>query len=313
MIDYLQLVDNLSTGIAVIDRSMTVLFWNAWLEEHSGIPREQILNQKLTEKFPELKRKGFVWKAGTVFKLGNFSFFSRRQHQYLFPFENAKSLGSNLRYMQQDIVLIPLKAPDQTVTSICVSIFDVTDTTYYEQQLMESKRAVEELSRIDELTRINNRRNFMARLNEELARRRRLGGELSFIMIDVDHFKRVNDTKGHLCGDYVLRTLAELLKGQLRDYDIIGRYGGEEFGVFLPNTDLSGASIAAERLRCTVEKHNFEFEGNVFQVTISQGLVDTSIISEATSHSLIKAADECLYAAKQRGRNCVVPYHELPQ
>ncbi|MFH1147234.1 MAG: sensor domain-containing diguanylate cyclase [Pseudomonadota bacterium] len=306
MIDYQQLTDNLSMGIVVINRAMEVLFWNLWMEEHSGIPRSQITGKVLTDEFPGLEQKGFAWKVQTVFRLGNFSFFSQKQHRFLFSFENTKYLGPSLPYMQQDVILLPLKAADGTVENICLSVLDVTTAVYYQEQLLESKSKVEELSRLDELTQINNRRHLMTRFNEELCRRRRAGGELMVILLDVDHFKQVNDIRGHLCGDYVLKQLAAIMKDQLREYDILGRYGGEEFVAVLPGSPLSGGLIVAERLRVGVEGYDFEFENSHFKITISLGLVSTERIADPNTTMLLKMADDCLYKAKESGRNRVV-------
>ncbi len=311
MIDYPQLADNLSMGIVVINRAMEVLFWNLWMEEHSRVPREQILGKVLPEEFPVLKKKGFAWKVQTVFKLGNFAFFSQKQHQCLFPFETTKYLGPSLPFMQQDCILLPLKGADGTVENVCLSILDVTNAVYYQEQLVDAKTKVEELSRMDELTQINNRRHLMTRFNEELGRRKRSSDELSVVLLDVDHFKKVNDTRGHLCGDYVLRQLAVIMKKQLRDYDILGRYGGEEFGIVLPVTCLESGVAVAERLRAAVEQYPFEFDDSQFQVTISLGICNTEGTNKPTPSDLFKICDECLYRAKETGRNRVVAPHQM--
>lgn len=312
MIDSLQLVDNLSMGIVVINKALQVEFWNLWMEEHSRISREQIIGQVLPDVFPILKQRGFAWKAQTVFRLGNFAFFSQKQHRFLFPFENTKYLGPDLPHMQQDVILLPLKGPEGQVEHVCVSILDVTNTVYYQEQLMESKTKMEELSRMDELTQINNRRHLMSRFNEEISRRGRTGENLVVILLDVDHFKKVNDLRGHLCGDYVLRELANILKLQLRDYDILGRYGGEEFGIVLPGVSIPDGIQIAERLRSAVELYTFEFDNSPFKVTISLGLATTAAVPNPTPSLLFKKADECLYRAKASGRNCVVAADSAP-
>ncbi len=306
MIDYPQLVDNLSIGTIVINRALEVVLWNRWMENHSHIPREQILGKVLTEEFPALKQKGIPWKVQTVFRLGNFAFFSQKLHQFLFEFENTKYFRPTLPYMQQSVTLVPLKGSDGTVEYVCISIFDVTDSVLYQQQLIESKRKVEELSKIDELTQINNRRHLMTRLNEELAVHERSGCVLSVILLDVDDFKNVNDLRGHICGDYVLRKLAGILTSQLRQYDILGRYGGEEFGIVVPGGGIDQALVVAERLRSKVEKFTFECDNNKFNITISLGLASTRGNLQATPQELFKMADEFLYRAKASGRNCVV-------
>ncbi len=306
MIDTLQLVDNLSIGTIVVNRDMEVVFWNRWMEDHSHVLREQILGKVLTEEFPALKQKGFPWKVQTVFRLGNFAFFSQKLHQYLFEFENTKYFRPYLPSMQQSVVLVPLKGSDGTVEHVCVSIFDVTDAVLYQQQLIDSKRKVEELSKTDELTQTNNRRHLITRLNEELSIHQRSGCVLSFILLDVDNFKDVNDQQGHVCGDYVLRELSGILKSGIRQYDILGRYGGEEFAIVVPGAGISEALIIAERLRSGVEKFTFECDNNKFNISISLGLASTHGDLLRTPEELFKMADKCLYRAKAAGRNCVV-------
>lgn len=306
MINFLQLVDHLRVGLIVVNRSMEVVFWNRWMEEHSQIPREQVLGKVLTEKFPALIQKGLPWKVQSVFKLGNFAFFSQKLHQFLFEFENINHFRPGLPFMQQNVILAPLKGSDDTVEHVCISIFDVTDAVLYQKQLVESKKKLETLSKIDELTQVNNRRHLIARLKEELALHNRSGCVLSVIILDVDRFKNVNDQQGHLCGDYVLRKLAHLLGEQLREYDILGRYGGEEFGVVLPGAGIDQALVVAERLRSAVENFTFEYDNNKFNITISLGLSHTEGRLDATPNDLFRIADKCLYRAKAAGRNRVV-------
>ena len=309
MIDFRDVVDQLTVGVIIVTRSMEVVFWNRWMEEHSRVPREEVVGKVLTEKFPALKQKGFAWKAETVFKLGNFAFFSNKHHQFLFEFQNVKYFRPSLSQMQQNVILAPLRGPDGTVDHVCVSIFDVTDAVLYEQQLVESKKKLEELSKIDELTGISNRRHLMERLREELSHYKRSSCGFAVILLDVDNFKSVNDLRGHLCGDYVLRELASILKGQLREYDILGRYGGEEFGIVLPGVTVDQAMTVAERLRSKVEKSVFEHDSDKFNITITLGLASTEFGPEMSPNDLFKIADECLYQGKSSGRNCVVVHN----
>ena len=156
----------------------------------------------------------------------------------------------------------------------------------------------------DGLTGAFNHRYFYARIEEEFSRARRHSSPLSCIMVDIDRFKRINDTYGHLQGDAVLAELSKVLMGYVRREDTVARYGGEEFAILLPGTDSDEAVNIAERLREIVEGHLFPCEGNTVQVTVSLGV---STLREDTGNEteLIKAADEALYRAKEEGRNCV--------
>jgi len=157
---------------------------------------------------------------------------------------------------------------------------------------------------VDGLTGVHNKRFLMESLEREIPRARRHERPLSMVMFDIDHFKNVNDSFGHLAGDYVLKELAGVVKSRLRPDDILGRYGGEEFAVILPETDLQGAGAIAEELRILVETHTFVFEGENMNVTVSFG---ASQLQEGWDVlNFIKVADERLYEAKRGGRNAVV-------
>lgn len=167
----------------------------------------------------------------------------------------------------------------------------------------------------DPLIGINNRRRFDRVLTEEIARANRYGIPLSMLLLDIDHFKKVNDTYGHYVGDLVLKRLGKLIKNVVRQTDIVARYGGEEISIILPHTRIKTAGELAERLRREVEKTTMvsadEHEGNeAVSITVSIGGAGlTKGISE--SHVLIKKTDEALYKAKQAGRNRVVIEDDL--
>ena len=132
----------------------------------------------------------------------------------------------------------------------------------------------------------------------------------SFIMLDIDHFKKVNDTYGHECGDLVIQSVSQTLLEQTRDYDIIGRLGGEEFGILLPQTHLKEAQEVAERIRQKVETTRIFYNGQEIRVTVSLGLIRNHGVIE-DFNTLVVLGDKCLYKAKQTGRNRVVSYDEI--
>jgi diguanylate cyclase len=156
----------------------------------------------------------------------------------------------------------------------------------------------------DELTGIYNRRQFLVLADREWARCRRYDMGAAMVMLDVDHFKRVNDLHGHLAGDLMLREIARAAAETLRHADFLGRFGGEEFIVFLPHTDTLGALDVAERIRERVAAIKLEWRGQQINTTVSLG-VATLGISHDTVGALIADADRALYTAKDAGRNCV--------
>jgi two-component system, cell cycle response regulator len=160
------------------------------------------------------------------------------------------------------------------------------------------------LTTVDGLTQIHNRRYFLDQLEREVSRARRYRRELSLIIFDIDRFKGINDTYGHLAGDYVLTQLASVVRGKIRREDIFARYGGEEFAIVLPEIDAPNAVAFAEKIRKIVEKAPFKFEDTKIQVTVSIGIAGL-LPEEGDSADLIKRADDKLYDAKEAGRNCV--------
>jgi diguanylate cyclase (GGDEF)-like protein len=176
-------------------------------------------------------------------------------------------------------------------------------------RLFEQKRRIEilnEQATHDGLTKLINYQHFQEILDEEIYRAKRYHSPLTLIMCDIDHFKQVNDTFGHLAGDYVLRSVSEFLKMSMRKSDIIARYGGEEFAALLPETPIEGAFLLAERLRERLAALPITYGDHVIHTTVSIGIAAYCPKSDSTNADLIKKADVALYRAKEQGRNrCV--------
>lgn len=133
---------------------------------------------------------------------------------------------------------------------------------------------------------------------------------ISFVMLDIDFFKKINDTYGHECGDMVIASVSEILLNETREYDIVGRLGGEEFGILLPQTDLDEARMISERIREKVESLEIRYNEHMLHVTISIGVVRNDVSME-NLNALVVLGDQCLYSAKAQGLNRVVSYEEL--
>jgi diguanylate cyclase (GGDEF) domain len=168
---------------------------------------------------------------------------------------------------------------------------------------------VETLAITDGLTGLYTRRYFFERLAEEMQRSERHGFKFSFLMIDIDDFKKCNDTYGHLVGDVVLKEAAHIVKGSTREIDLMARYGGEEFSIILPETDRAGAMLVAERIRKRIDDNIFKAYDEKLKMTVSIGLAvfpdDSRVMSD-----LIERSDKALYAAKSSGKNIVCEYKE---
>ena len=166
-------------------------------------------------------------------------------------------------------------------------------------------RRLEELATTDPLTRALNRRALADRLAIEMDRAKRYGSELTILLIDIDFFKRINDSWGHLAGDEVLRQIAARIQAAVRTVDIVARYGGEEFVIILPETSTHGATTFAERLRMGIAAHEFAAGGAIIRLTVSIGLSTFPAVDIASADDFFARADAAMYRAKQDGRNQV--------
>jgi diguanylate cyclase (GGDEF)-like protein len=160
------------------------------------------------------------------------------------------------------------------------------------------------LTTVDGLTQVFNRRYFEETVEREISRCHRYGRQLSLVMVDIDHFKQINDNYGHLAGDHVLKHVASAIKTRVRREDILARWGGEEFALLLPEVDVKGAVLLAEKVRKLIERQKFEFDKQEIPVTISAGVAGLATPSYEVS-DLVRAADTRLYSAKSEGRNRV--------
>lgn len=196
----------------------------------------------------------------------------------------------------------PLKDGDKirlgSTTILKFTYNDQLDETFQKQMYEAALR--------DGLTKAFNKKYFLDRIETEVAYARRHMTFLSLLMFDVDHFKKVNDTYGHLAGDYVLARLSKLAMNTVRTEDVFARYGGEEFAVLCRGVPLPSAGILGERLRAVVEATPFDYEGKRMPISISVGVAGHPELPIETSTQLIGAADEALYNAKRSGRNRVL-------
>jgi diguanylate cyclase (GGDEF)-like protein len=200
---------------------------------------------------------------------------------------------------------------DKCVGTLCA--IDMVPRTFTQRDLsilgdlaaiVEAGLQLRRTAQIDPLTGALTRRGFKFAANQYLQERRTAQFPISVMMLDIDHFKRINDTYGHACGDAVLSTVARLCLGSLREADLFARMGGEEFAILLPATDAAGASIVAEKLRQTIEAESISLEGKSVSVTASFG-VTTTTTPGASIEVLLDRADKALYLAKRGGRNRV--------
>ncbi|MGX9568026.1 sensor domain-containing diguanylate cyclase [Pseudomonas viciae] len=300
----LAVVQSIDVGVVVLDRDYRVQVWNTFMENRSGVQPKDAHNQSFFSLFPEIDRQWFSRKVESVATLGTPAFTVWEQRPYLVRFENYQPITGSEEFMYQNTTLLPLRSPDSKINHICLVIYDVTDVATNRHQLQAANAQLQQLSSTDRLTGLYNRGHWEESLRAAYARHHRYGNTLSLVMLDIDHFKRVNDAYGHQAGDKVIEHVARLLREHARDSDVVGRYGGEEFGVVLSDTDSSGAQTFAERMRHSVEALEVVYNDQHIRFTISLGVADLS--QPSNSHAdLIARADQALYTSKKTGRNRV--------
>lgn len=298
----MQMLQTVDVGLVVVDKGYDIQLWNGFMENHSGVRTSQARGSNIFSLFPELPEKWLTRKLESVFTLDSRAYSTWEQRPHLFKFKSYRPLTGKSDQMYQNISIIPLTGTDKSVTHAAILIYDVTDIATSKIELEKANQELARLSRTDRLTGLNNRGHWEERLDQEFRRFKRSQTPSSLVMFDIDHFKQVNDTYGHQAGDEVIKRVANTLMQLQRETDISGRYGGEEFGIILPETNAEQAVIMAERLRVTLEAAKVDYETQSIQFTISLGVCE--ITDEMTEYSQwLEMADQALYSSKRNGRN----------
>jgi diguanylate cyclase (GGDEF)-like protein len=280
--------------------------WNRFMQDHSGLSAEQVVGKSIFASFPELPRVWLTRKLESVFQLGSFAFSSWEQRPYLFKFDHDRPITGGVDFMQQDCTFMPLTR-EREVVAVCVTISDVTHVSIVQREREEAVAKLQEYADRDGLTGISNRRFFEARLRDEYTRWQRYGGDMSVLLFDLDHFKKINDQFGHGVGDTVLREMAQRVAQVVRVQDTFGRFGGEEFALLLPCTPLEDAMQVAEKIRHTIGDAPVDVQGVSVPVTASVGGA-AARVGVPNYDVLINEADAALYSAKRQGRNRSVAF-----
>ncbi len=298
-----QIANQLNTGVLVLDADFNVVVWNRFLQIHTDKVLIDILGKTIFQAFTELPERWLKRKLASVIQLNTPTFCSWEQRHHLFELPHTRPITTDSEFMAQNCTFLPIEVDDQQ-KYICILIEDVTDVCHYQTQLQKTLDELAKMSRIDGLTQIYNRRHWQESLKQEYAKARRHDKKLSLIMLDLDYFKLLNDNYGHQCGDMVLIEVSKLITTLLRIEDIFGRYGGEEFAIVLPETNITGALELAERICSKVAEQALYYNDERLNITISLGVAQLSS-NESSYEELITYADNALYQAKEQGRNQV--------
>lgn len=298
----LGLLQHLDVGLIVLDSDHRVRLWNSFMANHSGIRDVDAHGKRLEELFDDFPGSWFQRKLESVFVLRNRAFITWEERPWLFRFKPYHPITGVAEYMYQNATLIPLSSPNGQINHIGIMIYDMTAAAVSQLALRSANEELALLSRTDKLSGLANRGYWEECLRQEYERFRRTQSPASLVMLDVDHFKAINDTYGHQAGDQVIQQLSALLHRHARTSDQPGRYGGEEFGVLLVNTTGTNALHFAERIRHAVEALEVRHGPHLIQFTVSIGVAQ--LHSRHRSHEeWMRDADKALYHSKENGRN----------
>jgi diguanylate cyclase len=298
----LNIIQSTDVGIVVLDRDFNIDIYNRFMQVHSDIGPEQSIGANIFDLFPYLDDEWFKRRVTSVFDLGIPVYTTWEQRDNVFDFALKLPIHYETSCMYQNSTFIPLRSAADQVEKVGIVIYDVTDTAMNRAKLETARDELLRLSRTDLLTQLLNRGHWEERLNEEFRRYARSKNLVSLVMLDIDHFKKINDSYGHQVGDEAIRQMSAQIKANSRDVDICGRYGGEEFAVLLPDTDIVGAKVYCERLRKSVEAMVVESQGESIQFTISLGIACLGTDMNNATDWLVQS-DKALYYAKENGRN----------
>lgn len=288
--------DTISNGILILDENLNIVEWNRWLEVKTGIEREKIVNENLFKVFPYINKEKLNRKIKTSFLMNNHTFYNVIPHNFLIKIKNNKVVNEIFNYMQQDVTIIPYDVEKKLIR---IYIYD--KTTY-----CEINYKLKKLSNIDPLTNLFNRRYFNEVSKKFLNLSIRNNQQIRVAILDIDFFKRINDTYGHQTGDDALLAFANLLNENVRSSDIVTRYGGEEFVILLNNVDSEKTFNIFEKIRIKTKELKIRTIGNHFtNFSVSIGVTLFDKEKDKNIEDSLQRADKLLYISKQNGRNQV--------
>lgn len=269
-------VQNIQAGIVVIDLLGRIVDLNPFAAGLAGTERQRAVGRPFSEVFSSLPEFGY---SPQVMEAHAREFEVRREDRTSFLLAQVSPIWE-----------------DRRAVGHVIMVSDITDRKAAELQLQL-------LARTDALTGVTNRRHFFELVGPEMERRNRYGHAVAIMILDIDHFKKINDEYGHLAGDHVLRSVAQACRAYLRANDVFARYGGEEFICLIPETDQAGAQEIAERIRRSLETALFRYDGREIRATVSIGLTFVPAGSNLSLERIISQADQALYHSKINGRN----------
>lgn len=295
-----KILDTIENGIVITNQNLDILFWNKWLAIHTGIPSDKTAGETFEDLYPKISFRLLKQKVRIALKMNSSTFTNARILKYVIPIEQHKITKSIFKHMRQDVVITPLNEKD-----VSIIIYDVSSLLEAQAIINDQMKLLEKQAKTDHLTGCYNKNMFNEFLTSEIKKANRHNHNLSLIMFDIDNFKAVNDTYGHLAGDSVLKELASIPHKIIRESDMLARWGGEEFFILLPETRLNGAAILADKVRQEIASHDFGHPG------CQQCSFGVAEFAPGITEDLIVAnADNALYYAKNNGKNQVAVFEQ---
>ncbi len=287
------ILSNLHDALYIVDRDCRITYWNKAAEEITGYASEEVLGKSCADGlFVRVDRRGSQLGEGKCPLVQSMEDGQGRDAEVFLHHRSGHRVAVLVR-------VAPLRDDGGQVVGGVELFIENPSRDAMRVQLDELRK----LALIDTLTGVPNRRHFATQIQACLAHLERDSMPFGVLFVDIDHFKRFNDTFGHESGDDALRVVADTLVKSVRPFDTVSRWGGEEFAIVFPNTDAAALAVVAERVRALVEKADVQLDSTPQRVTVSIG--GTEAQHGDTIEALIGRADRLMYASKQRGRNCV--------
>lgn len=315
------ILDKLNAGIIVVDEAQSIVIWNDWLERYSGKTKHETLGVSLAEVCPRFAMDSYQQMLQATLLKGQSRFCSGALHRYFVaPADGIK----DKQHVRQNMLIEPVILDHARYALIQIS--DVTnqysrvkglqdvikELELENEQVKRSEQILQHQAFHDSLTGLTNRALFNDRLTHTIHQAERNDLMFALLFLDLDGFKQVNDTLGHLAGDELLKAVSDRMKDCIRKTDTLARLGGDEFSVILSHIkEREDAALVAEKLLQSL-RPLFEYKGKTISITVSIGIAIFPFDS-TSAEDLLKAADEAMYSAKSSGKNSFCFYKDLPE
>lgn len=306
------LLNQVDTGVLLLDGDDTIVYWNRFMASHSQVGVGKVVGSNLFDVFPDLPRSLLRRKLTLVRNLRAPAFTGWRERRHIFPLADSRTFIGGDGRMAHNLSFLPVSDDQGSCRFVCILVYDTSEVAVREGELQDLNEELQRISSTDVLTGLRNRRDINQCLEIAESEARRYDRKFSLALLDVDHFKQINDTYGHAGGDEVLRYMGRTLRDCLRTPDVPARFGGEEFLIFLPNSDSAAAHLVGDRIRARIEADQVDSGQELLQFTVSIGTAEWSNTLKDFD-ALIGMADAALYYAKENGRNRVVAYESIPE